>query len=812
MTDFRSRVLDIALPELPPGFRNHLINLTYHEMALALESLVGSADATWPHFAKWTSFTVGFDLRVSDPPPPAGAAQDGIGRATNAVRRAPRKLGRAVGRVPVPDELRQRLTKLYLHTIKGVGGRLFGRSISLANRGVFFELGATVADFVETFWGFEEPTAADIAALDEVIARARLLPDPPGERWAAADRDLLARGLSAYFEAMCQPEGPARSQRVLYGTICLTEFEQQRLQTWLRLSLLSPHRMALDWVRRFLAWGVCLRPKDVGPPNRFEEMVARTVTRLFVAVRVPGEVVRASRNLRNPGGVDVFFPPELAVITDRELTEALLRYDGAALQRRDGAGTRVASWIDRPARMRFINTWFRSRQRVGALLAAPYSQEEVQELDAVAARVTEKRRPPEFDDVDPRPAPPTPPLSPHWTDAAMDRLRTVGDPEVDALLAGIFDGQPLDGDDVTAPLRTLLAQPPPSVADFRNRLGPRPGWIRPDRCAAGRAFYDRWRFQINMGLLFASLPGSYAAERGVQVLSIASQLTKDPRRRVTETARFLEDVMTTDPLRSGTDGFLEAKHVRLLHGLVRRMVRDRTVDVNALDERATPAVRHINRYWDPAWGVPANQEDTLGTLLAFAVKPLEFLEVVGAPFSGDEADAYVHAWCCVGLELGIPPELLESPADPARSLTFSEARQLMRVIEYRNLQPNWAGQWLAAALVEVLECMVVTKSLPRAFIRVGATPGVPEMLGIPRARLVELALVNLHGFFASTSGLRPVGRFYSWVAGRLGKRLRRRIDRDPRAGGAAFLTGTSRAPTPAPLPAQPEPTPLHPRG
>ncbi len=782
MADFREQVLAITLPEMPPGWRNHLITLTYHEMGLALEGLLGDSDVTWPHFAKWTSFTVGFDLRVADPPLVPGAAPTGPQRALHAARRAPRSVGRAVAKVPLPPALRTELVKLYLHTLKGVGGRLFGRSVSLANRGVFFEVGGALADFIETFDGFDPaapPSAADLAGL---LDRAAARPEPPGERWARADVALLQQGLSAYFDALSMPAGNARAERILLGTIALTEYEQHRLQSWLRLSLLSPHRMGLDWVRRFLAWGICLRPDDAGPPNPIEELVARAVTQLFVGVRVPGEVVRASRDLRTPRGADGFFAPPLAAIQDPALTVALQRYDPQASTRSDGSDTRVANWLDLCARMRFIGTWFRSRQRVRPLLDAPYSQEEVRELDHYLDRVADRAFPRAFDDADPRLAMTGVPSK--WTDNYLDRMREQGDPVVDKLLGRVLGDEPLEGADVTAALRSLLTGPPEPVRRFKRRAGPRPVWVDGKQYQRGQAFYEKWRFQINMGLLFASLPGTYAAERGVQVLSIASQLANDPHRRVLETARFLEDVMRSNALEPGSTGFVEAKNVRLLHGLVRRMVDQRTESLSKLGPRAARTVDHINRYWDPAWGVPANREDMLGTLLAFAVKPLEFLEVLGVGFTKAEADAYVHAWCCVGLELGVKPGLLT--LDKQHSLTYEQARQLMRIVEFRNLRPNWAGQWLASALLEVLECMVVTKSLPRAFVRIGSTPGVPEMLGIPRARLVEAALTGVHGFFRHTRGFPPVAKLYTWTAGQLGKRLRRRIDEDPRARQAAF--------------------------
>ena len=143
-----------------------------------------------------------------------------------------------------------------------------------------------------------------------------------------------------------------------------------------------------------------------------------------------------------------------------------------------------------------------------------------------------------------------------------------------------------------------------------------------------------------MALACASLPACYAARKGVQVLHLTARLQTDPVRRIGETAQLTLDAMAPGGLAPGGAGVRDAQKVRLMHAAVRHLVG-------------------TSGAWDPDWGVPVNQEDLAGTLMTFSIVVVDSLRKLGVSVSDEEADAYFHAWNCVGHILGLDARLLD---------------------------------------------------------------------------------------------------------------------------------------------------------
>ena len=71
------------------------------------------------------------------------------------------------------------------------------------------------------------------------------------------------------------------------------------------------------------------------------------------------------------------------------------------------------------------------------------------------------------------------------------------------------------------------------------------------------------------------------------------------------------------------------------------------------------AVRHLaptSPAWRPDSGLPVNQEDLAGTLMAFSWIALDGLDKLGYRLTDDERAAYLHSWLVVGhlLEACLP--------------------------------------------------------------------------------------------------------------------------------------------------------------
>ncbi len=332
-----------------------------------------------------------------------------------------------------------------------------------------------------------------------------------------------------------------------------------------------------------------------------------------------------------------------------------------------------------------------------------------------------------------------------FSDDELDRLGKLGDPPIDALVAESL-GTRHSGLDrassVTLEMTTMIENglvEGSEANDYFHEQIPLPEWADEKKLFLARDFFESWGLQLSMGLYFGSLPRSYTAARGARALTVAGGLNENLHRRIAETGQFLIDVMAMGdegvPLGPGSDGQRAARGVRLFHGVVRNWL-------NAEPGR-----------WDTeADGVPINQEDMLATVLLFSVAALDALDRMGIPYSEDQAEAYVHAWCVAGSLMGVGSASDQVPdIGPLLPLQYAEARELGFHIEDRHQKASPEGAELAAALIDHAEDLTPFgfKWLPRTMLSDIATPEVAEVLGVRRPRWPARALV---------AGLRPINR------------------------------------------------------
>ncbi len=101
------------------------------------------------------------------------------------------------------------------------------------------------------------------------------------------------------------------------------------------------------------------------------------------------------------------------------------------------------------------------------------------------------------------------------------------------------------------------------------------------------------------------------------------------------------------------------------------------------------------------FGKPINQEDLLGTMLAFVVPVFESLERMGVGVTCEEREAYTRTWCAIGYLLGIEHSLLvREDGAGVHLLTYAEATELSAVIRWRQHQRNLVGTWLLDELLD----------------------------------------------------------------------------------------------------------------
>jgi uncharacterized protein (DUF2236 family) len=312
--------------------------------------------------------------------------------------------------------------------------------------------------------------------------------------------------------------------------------------------------------------------------------------------------------------------------------------------------------------------------------------------------------------------------SDRFSDGLLDAMRDAGDPMADAVMEELFLRRQVGA--VNRLMRSMREGPlpaelPPVVREYLDRSAPHE--IDRRRLRRAEEVFALHGPAILAVLGLCSLPASYAARKGVQVLHRTSYLLEQPVRRLRETAQIVVDVLAPGGLEPGGRGVRSAQKVRLVHASVRRL-----------------ATRDQGRPWDASLGVPINQEDLAGTLMTFSYVVLEGLERLGVPLDEEDRDAYLYAWVVAGRVLGVDERLL--PAD------LAEAAALTALIHRRQIAPSAEGRALTASLVRAFEEILAPLPVAglvgeavRFFLGEDAYPGedLPGKLGLPAARWAQ---------------------------------------------------------------------------
>jgi hypothetical protein len=350
--------------------------------------------------------------------------------------------------------------------------------------------------------------------------------------------------------------------------------------------------------------------------------------------------------------------------------------------------------------------------------------------------------------------------SSRWTDAFLDGMREVADPVADGPVAAVLDRGGVDM--VNTLMRTLVRtdQPVPSelpeeIRDYLIDSLPMPEWADPEKIKRGQEVFETWGVMIAMCLFCASLPSSYAAAKGVQVLHLTARLDKEPHRRVMETGQFLIDALTVGGLDEDGKGRRTIQHVRLMHAAVRHLIKARS--------EQDPGM------WQTDWNTPINQEDLAGTLMAFSYIVADPMRRLGVRLSDEDVDAYLHLWNVVGHLLGIRDEMLVRDA--------ADAAALVDAIRRRQFKASPQGQELTDHLLDLLDQMtpghrfdITIPPLVRHLIG----DETADLLDVPKskfgrlARIVDWFFVHILG---PIEGELPHSRLVSRLAPVLGREM-----------------------------------------
>lgn len=333
----------------------------------------------------------------------------------------------------------------------------------------------------------------------------------------------------------------------------------------------------------------------------------------------------------------------------------------------------------------------------------------------------------------------------------LEGLRREGDASADRAVSTFFAS--VDGSE--SPLHVLLVRSneelddaqAPGVAPFVRELEPWPGWVDPRLVKRGQDLFGDWGMQLASGLFLASLPMSYACAKGAEPLVRTARMTRSPKRRILETGQMIIEAMSPGSLVPGARGYSVVRRVRLMHAAVRHTLTDPEA-IEAIG--GTPIAP-----WDDSWGIPINQEDLLGTLLAFSVVGIKSLAQVGVTLSDIDVEAYVHTWNLVGHQLGVRDDLLP--------LNHADASVVAERIFSTESAPSEAGRELTTTTIAAMEDLIkvrMLRGLPASGIRFFLGEDTADLLGVPAANWTRGVFTLMRHIDA------PIDKLLSWLPGK----------------------------------------------
>lgn len=245
--------------------------------------------------------------------------------------------------------------------------------------------------------------------------------------------------------------------------------------------------------------------------------------------------------------------------------------------------------------------------------------------------------------------------------------------------------------------------------EIHNRL---PSFADRERMEKGMDFFWKYNDRIALILGCYSLPYCYAAADGAQVLWLSQRIKNDTYKRLEETGEFVYGIMQERDWRNGRNGIRILK-IRLMHAVIRYFTK------------------HAEA-WNPAWGLPINQEDMAGTNLAFSYIVIRGLRKLGVYTQDLQEADFLHFWSVVGALLGVDEQLLPQ--------NLREAYHLDRTIFLRQFKPSEAGTGLTKALTKVLQQQApqpALRNFPLAQMRFLLGKEVAALLSVPQVPVEE---------------------------------------------------------------------------
>lgn len=206
---------------------------------------------------------------------------------------------------------------------------------------------------------------------------------------------------------------------------------------------------------------------------------------------------------------------------------------------------------------------------------------------------------------------------------------------------------------------------------------------------------------------FYSLPYCYAFADGAQVLVRSNRILDQIGERLGETASYILEIFKPGAFSKQDEAYLICANVRLIHAFSRYFIQLYAKD------------------WDLAFGQPVNQEDMLGTNLAFSHIVMRGLGKMGLSATEKQYESILIYWKWIGELMGIETKFWPT--------TTKEAFELDKLIRKRHLKSSEAGQRLVNGLLQFYQ-----KTIPDPVLNAQAESILSFFLGQEASQALNL--------------------------------------------------------------------------
>lgn len=259
-------------------------------------------------------------------------------------------------------------------------------------------------------------------------------------------------------------------------------------------------------------------------------------------------------------------------------------------------------------------------------------------------------------------------------------FRTIGDEPIDQLVEKLVEMEGVSYLRVLMPFLSdyqsfSFENKPRILQKFLNENSNFPSFYNKKQIIRATEFYRENQQNIGLVLGLYSLPYCYLGADGAKVLYFSERIKNDTYNRLKETGNFLKSVMTFESWEENRIFAIIFK-IRLLHAVIRYFTLQ-------------------SGRWEMAWGYPINQEDMLGTNLAFSLIVLRGLAKMGIKIDDTTEKSYLETWNLIGYLLGIKQEILPN--------SFAESIRIDKLISKRQFRQSTEGEALTASLMKVIK-------------------------------------------------------------------------------------------------------------